>query len=79
MLKPKYLELHKKLKERIKGRIYIGIENNTATVNINGFKGITYRFVINDNECSNPEELANKIENRYRKFLLNKFFERRER
>ena len=79
MLKREYLELHKKLKERIKGRIYIGVENNEAMVNIKGFKGITYRFTINDKDCRNTEDLANKIENRYRKFLLNKFFERREK
>lgn len=79
MLKREYLELHKKLKERIKGQIYIGVNNKDdriMTVNIKGFKGTIYKHHIysmsKDKDSIN--HMANQIEFSYRNFVLSKFF-----
>ena len=42
------MNLHKKLKERIKGGIFISIDNGQLSININGGRGIRYRSYIND-------------------------------
>ena len=78
LLKSEYFDLHKKLKQRIKGKIYIGINHDIHTINIRGFKNIVYKMNLDDLENTfNTEDMANEIELKYREFILNRFFIRR--
>lgn len=80
MLREEYLTcltLHKKLKERIKGRIFITIQENTLIVNINAGRGIKrhYRFKCDIKEVDEiyVGDTAYRIERDYRKFINNRF------
>lgn len=80
MIKNEYFELHKLLKERIKGSIYVGINNGEATVIIKAFKNITYRLRISDiRNNGSIREMADEIERRYHGFIMSKFLVRRYR
>ena len=80
MIKNEYFELHKLLKERIKGSIYVGINNGEATVIIKAFKNITYRLRIADiRNNGSIREMADEIERRYHGFIMSKFLVRRYR
>ena len=80
MIKNEYFELHKLLKERIKGSIYVGINKGEATVIIKAFKNITYRLRISDiRNNGSIKEMADEIERRYHGFIMSKFLIRRYR
>lgn len=70
------MNLHKKLKERIKGGIFISIDNNQLSVNINGGKGIRYRSYINEipKRKEQIQIYADSIERDYRAFINEKYF-----
>lgn len=74
------MNLHKKLKERIKGHIFISIdENRTLSVNIKGPHRLLYKCNIDDTSKSITEErLANEIEADYRSFVKEEFFVKKE-
>ena len=74
-MRNEHFELHRILKEKIKGKIFIGEKNGETTININGFKGTTWQLTINDTDS--VEEIANTVERKYRNFVLNRFFIRR--
>ena len=78
MLREEYFELHKLLKEVIKGSIYVGVKENVATVIIKGFKGITYRLRLEEiSDKSSIAAMADEIERRYHGFILSKFLVKR--
>lgn len=69
------MNLHKKLKEKIKGSVFIGIDNGQMSININGARGIKYRSYINELPGRNDiERYAEYIEKDYRNFINEKFF-----
>ena len=69
------VNLHKALKDRIKGKIFTTINEGTLTVNINAVKGFYYTTNINNlAKHVNVEYMANDIMHGYRKFILEKFF-----
>lgn len=71
----KSMELHKILKERIRGRIFVTFDGSILNININPGKGIIYTRVINDiSNRVNVQDLANEIEFDYRRFILKKYF-----
>lgn len=76
-MRNEHFELHKILKDRIKGKIFVGYKVKEVTINIVGFKGTTWQLTIND--MNNVEEMANLIERKYHNFVMNRFFVRRER
>lgn len=70
------MNLHKKLKERIKGGIFISIVNGQLSININGGRGIRYRSYINDLPRGKEQiqTYADSIEKDYRSFINEKYF-----
>lgn len=76
-MRNEHFELHKLLKEKIRGKIFIGEKKNEVTINIVGFKGITWTLTITD--MKDVEDTADMIERKYHNFILNKFFVRRDR
>ena len=70
------MNLHKKLKERIKGGIFISIDNGQLGININGGRGIRYRSYINElpREKEQIQKFADSIEKDYRSFINEKYF-----
>jgi len=72
MLRREYFELHKELKKRIKGKIFVGVRDGMVSVNIKGFRNITFKKTIKD--ATNVMDVADLIERKYRKFILKKFF-----
>lgn len=78
MLREEYFELHKLLKEVIKGSVYVGVKENVATVIITGFKGITYKLRLEEiSNKSSVAAMADEIERRYHGFILSKFLVKR--
>lgn len=76
-MRNEHFELHKALKERIKGKIFIGVKEDETLIEIVGFKSIVWKFGVKD--ISNIEEVVNLVERKYHNFILNKFFNRREK
>lgn len=70
------MNLHKKLKERIKGGIFISIVNGQLSININGGREIRYRSYINDLPRGKEQiqAYADSIERDYRSFINEKYF-----
>lgn len=69
------MNLHKILKNKIKGSVFISIENGQMSININGARGIKYRSYINELPGRNDiEKYADYIEKDYRNFINEKFF-----
>lgn len=70
------MNLHKKLKEKIKGGIFISIVNGQLSININGGRGIRYRSYINDLPRGKEQiqTYADSIEKDYRSFINEKYF-----
>ena len=70
------MNLHKILKNRIKGGIFISIENGQMSININGARGIRYRCYINElpKRKEEVQTYADSIERDYRQFINEKFF-----
>lgn len=75
----KCMNLHKKLKDKIKGGIFISIESGQMAININAGKGIRYRSYINQLPGKNDiDKYADYIERDYRKFIEEKYFIKKE-
>lgn len=69
------MNLHKKLKERIKGGIFISVENGKLSININAGRGIRYRSYIEKlPEREDIQTYADSIERDYRAFINEKYF-----
>ena len=85
MLKHEYvtcMELHKRLKDKIIGHIFITIENDNLAVHINGGRGVRYDYVIRDISYEmfgyelNYDKIIKIILREYEEFILNRFFRR---
>lgn len=74
----KCMNLHKKLKDRIKGNIFISIdEHNTMIININGPHRLRYRSNINNiPKDISVDKLVDEIESDYKKFIVEEYFTR---
>ncbi len=74
----KCMNLHRRLKKRIRGTVFIALEDGVLTININPDKwirGVRYRRNINDiTNRFDVEEMAQEIEYDYVRFIKNKFF-----
>lgn len=69
------MNLHKKLKERIKGGIFISTDRGKLYVNINAGKGIRYRSNINNiPDKNNIDKYVNAIVDDYKAFINEKYF-----
>lgn len=69
------MNLHKLLKEKIKGRIFVTFYMGTLTIHINAGKGIKYSRNLNEDLTRyNFEKMADFIEYDYRKFIREIFF-----
>lgn len=83
MLREEYLvcmNLHKKLKEKIKGSIFIKIENNVLSIYIDTKKKVKFKKDIYDVSSKRDiEKIAEMIEGEYRRFINNKFFHKNNR
>lgn len=77
MLREEYFELHKLLKQVIRGSIYVGVKDGEAAVIITGFRRITYRLRLSEiSNRSSVAAMADEIERRYHGFILSKFLVR---
>ena len=75
----KCIELHKRLKEKVKGGVFIGMNNGTMTVSISGFRGVRYtKFYNNLPDWIDYDKVSDEIAYDYRKFILDKFLNRKE-
>lgn len=77
MLRNEYLtcmELHKRLKGKIKGSIFIKIENGVINIFINAYRGVTYVKEFEVTEDLDIDILAQLIELEWREFIISKFF-----
>lgn len=77
MLKCDYLtmcmDLQKKLKERLKERIVVGMNDKVLTVSINDGKGMTFKYnTILFRKELNMNNLANDIIDDYDRFVMNR-------
>lgn len=76
------LELHKRLKEKVLGHVYITIDNEELTVVITGHRRLKYIHVMKDISYEmvykdlNYDKVVNIILNGYRDFILDKFIRR---
>ena len=69
------INLHKMLKNKFKGKIFITIQDGTLTVNINSGRGIFFRHTVNNIDTYlDLNKLVDDIEYEYRKFLNDVFF-----
>ena len=83
MIRKEYLtclEVHKRLKEKINGNIFITIKNNAMIVYINPGRGVRYKYVY---ECVslemigrdlNYDKIARIIFENYKQFIHKKYF-----
>ncbi len=78
MLKEEYItcmNLHKELKSKIRGRVFINIKDNTLVIYINDKKGIKFKREIKIASLSiNVKHMASKIINDYRGYIINRYF-----
>lgn len=70
------MNLHKILKNKIKGGIFISIASGQLCININAGRGIRYKSYINNlpNNKNELQRYAESIEYDYRKFINEKYF-----
>ena len=70
----KCMEIHKRLKEKVKAGIFIGLNNGTMTISITGFRGVRFVKYINDiSDWIDFDNIVDSIVYEYRKFILDKF------
>lgn len=70
----KCMKIREKLKEKIKAKIFIGLNNNTMTINITGFRGVSFVKYINDiSDWIDFNKIVDDIVYEYRRFILDKF------
>ena len=69
------MDLRDKLKEKIKGDIFVTKDRDILSINIRATKGISYRRQISEvNRYTNIDNLAEAFELDYRQFLISIFF-----
>ena len=69
------MDLHTELKKRIKGKIFVAIRDNTFDIFIKDNTGIKYkRTVENISKEIGVNNLANRIMNDYKGYIINRFF-----
>lgn len=70
------MNIHKILKQRIKGGIFVSIANGQLSININAGRGIRYRCYINELPKGKEQiqKFADSIEYDFRKFINEKYF-----
>ena len=70
------MNLHKILKNRIKGGIFISIDKGELGININAGRGVKYRSYINELPKGKEQiqTYADSIERDYRSFINEKYF-----
>lgn len=70
----KCMELHKRLKEKVKAGIFIGINNSKMTVSITGFRGVRFVcYLDNVPDWIDYDKMVDDIVLKYRDFILKKF------
>lgn len=70
----KCMEIHKRLKEKVKAGIFIGLNNGQMTISITGFRGVRFVKYINDiSDWIDFDKIVDDIVYEYRKFILDKF------
>lgn len=78
------MEIHKKIKERITGNVFISIDNmDTLHVNIKSFRNIKFRYdypgisyEMIDSYFINSDKIVNIILQNYKDSLMKIFFRR---
>lgn len=78
------MNLHKKLKEKINGNIFISIaSDDTLFINLRTFRGLRFIFTYPDisyeiigQNFINPDKIINKFLNDYREYLERIYFRR---
>ena len=69
------MKLHRELKAKIRGRIFIEIKDGTLTVYIHDRCGVKFKRTVNITSSKvNIEVMTSKIVNDYRGYIINKFF-----
>lgn len=69
------MELRSKIQEKIKGQIFIGMQDNIIKISIVGCPTCRFITEIQDTiNVSTIDDLANNIYYQYRQFIFNKFF-----
>lgn len=70
----KCMEIHKRLKEKVKAGIFIGINNGQMTISITGFRGVRFvKYINNISDWIDFDKIVDEIVYEYRKFILDKF------
>lgn len=70
----KCMELRERVKNRVKGGVFIGINRDSLTVTINGGRGIRYTRNINDIPYRiDYDKMTDEIVYDYKKFIINRF------
>ena len=69
------IKLQKKLKENIKGNIFVGSQDNLITISINAGHGITYEHKIVDmSKTFEIDKVVNIVTYDYHRYIIDKFF-----
>ncbi len=70
----KCMELHKRLKEKVKAGIFIGINNGSMTISITGFRGVRFVTYLNDiSGWIDYDKIVDDIVLKYKDFIFKKF------
>lgn len=68
------IEIRKRLEDRIKGKVFIGIVNKVISINVTGFRGLRWSKELDDIDgYMNYDEVVDQIVWEYRQFVLSKF------
>lgn len=71
----KCMEIHKRLKEKVKAGIFIGINGKTMSISITGFRGVRFITYLDDiSGWLDYDKIVEDILYKYEDFLLEKFF-----
>lgn len=71
----KCIEIHKRLKEKVKAGIFIGINGKTMSISITGFRGVRFITYLDDiSGWLDYDKIVEDILYKYEDFLLEKFF-----
>ena len=69
------MKMQRLLKERIKGKIYVGLHNDIYIISIKNGADIEYRCNFDRREhIGSPEDMVNYVEKEYRKYIEEKYF-----
>lgn len=71
----KCMEIHKRLKEKVKAGIFIGVNGKTMSISITGFRGVRFITYLDDiSGWLDYDKIVEDILYKYEDFLLEKFF-----